>query len=319
MTGIAPYTAAGLAARAKAQEFQSDAKADNTRRAYRSDWADFVGWCASAGASPLPASPDDVAAYLASLAATHAPATLKRRLAAIGQAHRAAGYDWRPADPRIRGTLQGLLRVYGRPAVKAAAISLDTLRALLASCGPDARGIRDRALMLIGWAGALRRSELAGLHVEHIARGPHGLALRLIGTKTDQAREGQTVVIAPGQNPDTCPCLAFDRWRALLPERSGPLFRKVSTGGNVLRRALVPDAVAWILRARAEAAGLDLSAVSRFSPHGLRSGFITAAVRAGLRDDEVMPHTRHRDLRTFRGYVEVARVLEDTPTKKVGL
>src|SRR5271165_6628374 len=161
-------TAAGEEALAQAQALARRAAAPATLRAYKADWAHYASWCAQAGFVPVPAAPAIVGAYLASLAESHAPTTIRRRLSAIGKMHRFNDLPWNSAHRDIQEPLRGLLRQHGRPPHKAAPLTLPMLRRLLATCDPSARGRRDRALLLFGFAGALRRSELVALRVEDV-------------------------------------------------------------------------------------------------------------------------------------------------------
>ena len=154
--GAAP-TAAAQAALKAAQVLTSRATAAATLRAYKADWAHFAAWCAANGFIPVPAAPATIGAYLASLAESHAPSTIRRRLSALGKMHRFNDLPWNPGHGDIQGPLQGLLRSHGRPARQAAALSLAMLRQLLATCDQSKRGHRGRALLLFGFAGALRR------------------------------------------------------------------------------------------------------------------------------------------------------------------
>ncbi len=157
---------------ADAVAFARGADAENTRRAYASDWRDFADWCAEAGLQALPAAPETVASYLACLALTRgcALATLRRRVVTIARAHRQAGHAgfW-PGHPAISDTLRGIARQHGRPQRRAAALTTPEIRRLVASCGDDLAGLRDRTLILLGYAGALRRAEIIGVDVEHIS------------------------------------------------------------------------------------------------------------------------------------------------------
>jgi integrase len=171
------------------------------------------------GLHPVPAEPATVGAYLASLKDTHAPATIRRRLAAIGKMHRFNGLPWSPSHRDMQEPLKGLLRDKGRPARKAAALTLPMLRRLVATCDASARGRRDRALLLIGFAGALRRSELVALRVEDVSVVAGGLRLRIARSKTDPAGAGAEIGLPRGKHPDTCPVQAFKAWR---PPRRGP-------------------------------------------------------------------------------------------------
>jgi len=312
-------TAAGATALAAAQALALKATAPATLRAYKADWTHFSKWCAGAGFVPVPAEPAIVGAYLASLAGTHAPNSIRRRLSALGKMHRFNDLPWNPAHRDIQGPLQGLLREHGRPVQKAAALTLTMLRQLVATCDASARGRRDRALLLIGFAGALRRSELVFLRVEDVAIVANGLRLRIARGKTDQAGEGAEIGLPRGRHVETCPERAFREWQAVARRRAGPLFRRISTAGTIAETALHPDAVRRILAYRAGMAGLQIETFERLSAHALRVGFITAAYGNGVRDEDIMRHTRHRDLRTMRGYVQRAGLVDESPAGLIDL
>jgi integrase len=310
---VSAPTAAGQAALAQAQELARQAAAPATLRAYKADWQHYAAWCARSGFVPVPAEPATVGAYLASLAESHAPTTIRRRLAAIGKMHRFNDLPWTPSHRDIQEPLRGLLRQYGRPVQKAAALTLEMLRRLVATCDNSARGRRDRALLLFGFAGALRRSELVALQVEDVAVAAGGLRLRIARGKTDQAGEGAEIGLPRGKHADTCPVKAFQAWQAVAKRKAGPLFRRISTAGRIGEAALHPDAVRRILAHRAQMAGLEIEGFERLSPHALRVGFISEAYGKGVRDEDIMRHTRHRDLRTMRGYVQRAGRLTESP------
>jgi integrase len=309
----------GHAALVAARGFAQKAAAPATLRAYKADWQHFAAWCADHGFVPVPAAPATVGAYLASLAATHAPSTIRRRLAALGKMHRFNDLPWNPAHRDIQGPLQGVLRTHGRPPRKAAALTLPMLRRLVETCDNSPRGRRDRALLLFGFAGALRRSELVALQVEDVAIAQHGLRLRIVRGKTDQAGQGAEIGIPRGQYAETCPVRAFEAWQAVARRQAGPLFRRISAAGRIGEAALHPDAVRQILSRRVKMAGLTVDGFQRLSAHALRVGFITEAYEKGVRDEDIMRHTRHRDLRTMRGYVQRAGLVQDSPAGRLGL
>ena len=313
MTVAALPTEAGKIALAAAQALARNAAAPATLRAYRADWAHYAAWCAAKGFMSVPADPAIVGAYLASLAESHAPSTIRRRLAALGKMHRFNDLPWNPAHRDIQGPLQGLLRTHGRPPQKAAALTLPMLRRLVATCDTSARGRRDRALLLFGFAGALRRSELVALQVEDVAVVAGGLRLRISRGKTDQAGQGAEIGLPRGRHAETCPVRAFDAWQAVAKRKAGPLFRKISTAGRIGDAALHPDAVRRVLARRIAMAGITVEGFDRLSAHALRVGFITEAYDKGIRDEDIMRHTRHRDLRTMRGYVQRAGLVSESP------
>jgi integrase len=318
LPALAP-TEAGQAALAAAQALARQAAAPATLRAYRADWTHYASWCAANGFAPIPADPEIIGAYLASLAATHAPTTVRRRLSAIGKMHRFNDLPWNPGHRFIQGPLRGLLRTHGRPVQKAAALTLPMLRQLLATCDRTARGRRDRALLLFGFAGALRRSELVALQVEDVALTASGLRLRIARSKTDPDRQGAEIGLPRGKHVETCPLRAFEDWQVVAQRQAGPLFRRISTGDRIGALALHPDAVRRILAHRAQLAGLTLDGFERLSAHALRVGFITEAYNQGVRDEDIMRHTRHRDLRTMRGYVQRAGLIDESPVAALDL
>ena len=317
---VSAPTGTGIAALEAARGYAQDALSPATLRAYEADWAHYQAWCRDAGWAPLPATPAGLAAYLSSMAATHSRATIRRRLVAIGQRHRLAGEAWAAAHPLIRATLRGMQRRHGVPARQAAAIGSAEVKRLVATCDAGLAGLRDRALFLLGLAAALRRSELAAVQREHLHfRSDGALRLLLPRAKGDQAGEGEWIGLSRGKGRDTCPVRALEAWLAAADCRYGPVFRKVDRWGNLSEAALHPDAVRQILLRRAARAGLEVPGFERLSPHGLRAGFVTEAYQAGARDEHIMAHTRHRDLKTMRGYVRRARLVQDSPAGLLGL
>ena len=312
-------TPAGEAALAAAQALAKKATAPATLRAYKADWTHFSEWCAAHGFVPVPAAPATVGAYLASLAVSHAPTTIRRRLSALGKMHRFNDLPWNPAHRDIQGPLQGVLRTHGRPVRKAAALTLKMLRQILLTCDQSARGRRDRALLLFGFVGALRRSELVALRVEDVAVVAGGLRLRIRRGKTDQAGQGAEIGLPRGRYVETCPVRAFEAWQAVAKRKAGPLFRNISTGDGIGETALHPDAMRRILAHRVAMAGLTVEGFDRLSAHALRVGFITEAYDKGVRDEDIMRHTRHRDLRTMRGYVQRAGLVNESPAGQLDL
>ncbi|MCQ4159713.1 site-specific integrase [Roseomonas sp. GC11] len=308
-----------LAGRLAAADYAAQSLAAETRRAYAADWRDFSLWCHQQGQAALPAAPVLVAAYLAEIAPRYSRSALRRRLAAIGHAHRLQGAAWEPAHPALRATLRGIFRAHGTPRRPAAALTSVELRRLTAACGEGLAGLRDRALLLLGFAGALRRSELAGIRREDLRLEAEGLRLMLPRSKTDAVGEGVEIGIPRGRRPQTCPVRAVERWLAASDCHYGPVFRRVDRWGRLDAAALHPDAVRQILHRRAREAGLSVPRGERLSPHGLRAGFVTEAYLAGARDEQIMDHTRHRDLKTMRAYVRRSRLVRDSAAKLLDL
>ena len=289
-----------------------------TEKIYQDDWLAFQDWCREHNAPFLPAPPAVVAAYLARRSAKLGRSGLRVALAAIAFHHRRSGHLWSSADPAIASVMQGILRQQRKPVRPAAALTSEELRKLLVGCGSDLGGVRDRALLLTAFAGALRRSELVGLDVADLRFGKDGVALRIRHSKRDQEGEGADVGIAFGQHPGTCPVAALRTWLERGRVRYGPVFRSVTASGSV-GSGLAAHSVWKILRRRAAAVGLTVHETERLSPHGLRAGFITEAYLNGALDEQVAHHARQSDLETTRGYRRRAKTIAASPTKLVDL
>ena len=303
--------AAGAAALAAAQVLARQAAAPATLRAYRADWQHFARWCAAAGFVPVPAAPEVVGAYLASLAETHAPTTIRPPPRRPRQKmHRFNDLPWNPAHRGAAARAAAPARQAGAESRGADPADAAPAARHLRQFGP--RSARPRAL-LFGFAGALRRAELVALQVEDVAVTAAGLRLRIARGKTDQEGQGAEIGLPRGRHAETCPVRAFAAWQAVARRRAGPLFRRISTAGRIAEAALHPDAVRRILSHRAAMAGLAVDGFDRLSAHALRVGFITEAYGRGVRDEDIMRHTRHRDLRTMRGYVQRAGLLSESP------
>src|SRR5271166_5792719 len=193
LDGAKPPTPRAAMALAKSQAYQDAADAPATLRAYTADVAHFDAWCSKHGFTSMPATPHVVGAYLAAAGEGYALPTLRRRVAAIARACRVAGHPLDTKHPAIRETLRGIGRKHGTPPRRAAALTVAEIRKLIRACGTDLAGARDRALFLIGFAGALRRSELVGLDVAHVTWTSDGLKLLIERSKTDTDGEGAEI------------------------------------------------------------------------------------------------------------------------------
>ena len=322
-----------------ARDFAAHSKAENTLRAYRSDWDDFTAWCDERGLPALPASAETVTLYITSRARgsgdrgtdERAPlkvSTLERRLSAIAAAHRLAGHG-SPVSRReepLHSVWAGIVRRKGTAKEKVAPALTEDVRQMVSTiaitdiASGDAaarlRGRRDAALLLVGFAGALRRSELAALTVGDVGVDPDGLRVRVRRSKSDQEGAGTVLGIHYGADPQTCPVRALRSWLLASGISNGALFRGITKGGNLHERPLSPRTVARVVKARAEAAGLDARA---YSGHSLRAGFATQAARAGVPERVIMRHTRHKDVVTLREYIREGGLFNENPTDALGL
>ena len=319
LDGAKPPTTKAALALAKSQTYQDAADAPATLRAYEADLANFAAWCSRHNLVPMPATPAVVGAYLAAAGEGYAMPTLRRRVAAIARACGVAGHPLDTKHPAIRETLRGIARKHGTPPRRAAALTTVEIRKLSRACGAGLAGVRDRALFLVGFAGALRRSELVGLDVAQVTWTDTGMTLLIERSKTDAQGEGAQVAIPRGRSEETCPVTALHAWLVAAAINAGPLFRKVNRGGKVEPARLSSDAVRQILLRRAVRAGLTGTLSEPVSPHGMRAGFVTTAYRNGVPDEEIMGHTRHRSLTTMRSYVRRPKLSQSSPAGKVGL
>jgi len=305
----------------KADAFRSASKAKATIRAYGAAWRAFCAWCAAHGVPPLPAAPGTVAGYLADRAAPAAGRPLKaaslwQHAAAIAKAHRLAGTPDPMDDEHVRDTLDGIRRQLGTAPVQKAALGTDQVRRLVAAAGDDAKGARDRALVLLGYAGALRRSELVGLDAEDVRETEAGLEVFVARSKTDQHGAGRTIGICYGSDPRTCPVRAVRAWRQTSGIGGGPLFRPVDRHGSVGQARLSGPGMARILKALAGAAGLDATAISG---HSLRAGHATEAARRGARGHEIRKQTGHKSDAMLSRYIRAGTLFEGNSSARLGL
>jgi site-specific recombinase XerD len=282
-------------------------KSDNTRRAYAADWADFHAWCERMDCRALPADPVSVARYVAQLADSGLKAsTITRRCAAIRYAHKAAGREPPTGAEGVKAVLRGIRRTKGiRPNRKAPAEAV-AIAAMLAALPNTLTGLRDRALLLIGFAAALRRSELVALQVADLERRRGGILLHIRRSKTDQHGRGQAIPVPCGVHLK--PVAALDAWLAAAGIDAGPIFREVDRHGRVGAAALSGRSVARIVKRCAAAAGFDPAG---FAGHSLRAGFVTQALADGVDPFKAMKITRHADPRTLAIYDRRAAELED--------
>lgn len=314
----APTPRAAMAL-AKSKSYQDAADAPATLKAYATDWANFNSWCGKHGFTPMPATPEVIGAYLAAAGEGYALPTLRRRVAAIARACGIAGHPLDTKHPAIRETLRGIGRMHGTPPRRSSALTTADMRKLVRACGTTLAGARDRALFLVGFAGALRRSELVGTNVADITWTEDGFVLMLTRSKTDAEGAGARIGINCGRAVETCPVTALQAWVTEAGVDDGPVFRKVNRGGVVEPARLTAGAVRQILLKRASQAGIANNWAEPISPHGLRAGFVTAAYRNGVPDEEIMGHTRHRSLASMRIYVRRSKLGGAGPSSKVGL
>src|SRR5579862_3014244 len=298
------------------REYIRASKADNTLRGYTADWRDFCAWSDAHGLSPLPATPESVAAYIAECAGRLKTGSIQRRLNAIAEAHKAVGLESPTASPMVRNVMKGIRRVKGTaPVQKAPALTADVL-AMVNATDSQLIGIRDRALILLGFAGAFRRSELVGLDVGDCTFGKDGLTVTLRRSKTDQIGAGRKVGIPYGANPDTCPVRNVQYWTEQAGIGTGPLFRSINRHRRVQPGRLSGIDVARVVKKLAQRAGLD---PAKYAGHSLRAGHATTAAIGGASARSIMNQTGHKSAQMLRRYIRDGSLFRENSAGKLGL
>jgi site-specific recombinase XerD len=307
------------------------ARAANTLRGYRSDWREYTTWCTQHDALPMPAAPATVTGYLSDLARAGAKVgTMSRRLSAIKFAHQMHNQPDPTRNARVVAVWEGIRRTHGAPPEQAAPLMPPELFDVLDACPttktwrtpgrldePDLAGARDRALLLVGFVAALRRSELAALTQDQVAEHPNGLVLTLPRSKTNQTGEQVELVVLPrAGNPARCPVTALTGWTRLAGITDGPLFRPVGKNNQATARPLHPESINTLIQNSVVRAGLD---PSPYSAHSLRAGFVTYAHLRGASDRAIAHQTRHRSLATLGAYVRVQQAWTDNAATTLGL
>lgn len=314
----------------QAGTYAQHARADNTRKAYQSDWRAFTAWCELHDLPALPADPRTVVLYLANVAETFKASTLQRRLASISQAHKMAGHT-SPAltsQEPLHSVWLGILREKaGKESIdKVAPVLTEDLCLMIEHLpreDPDSptspltlSAQRDRALLLVGFAGALRRSELVGLETRDVTFGAEGLRLVVRKSKTDQHGQGHVKGLRYGLHANTCPVRALRTWLRASGIERGSIFRPIDRHGNLSDEALTGRSVARIIKRACRRAGLR---AEDFSGHSLRAGFTTQAARAGTPERVIMRHTGHKSERMVRQYIREGTLFQENPTEGLGL
>jgi integrase len=265
-----------------------------SERALRSDLAQFHEW-----GGTIPASPNMICAYIGDHAGRHAVATIRRRIASISKAHEMAGVPNPCRAEIVKATLRGLRRAHGTAQRQAKPLLRDDLLLVLDSLGNTMRDHRDRALLLLGFAGGFRRSELVGLDCTDVEAARQGLIVTIRRSKTDQDSAGRRLGIPHGRTRH-CPVGALEAWLAIAGIEQGPLFRPVNRHGHVATSALTGEAVSVVIRERLAAAGIDPDG---YSGHSLRAGFATSAAQAGVSTLKIRAQTGHASDAMLARYV----------------
>jgi integrase len=303
-----------------ASSFEKNSRAKNTIRSYRSSWNDFERWCQLKGLTPLPATPNTVRLYISDKAGVLKVGTLGLRLASIAVIHNKAGYP-NPASRReepLKSVWAGIRREKGSRRTQKAPILRKHIRMIVdqlsdsrASEAAELRRLRDRALLLIGFGGALRRSEIAALQIGDLEYDDRGVLLHIRSSKTDVYGEGEQIGI-PSTGTAYCPVRALKEWTEFAKIKDGNVFRAIRHG-PIVTGSLSTKTIANLIKKHAGEAEMDAELVSG---HSLRAGMITQAAQSGAREVDIMRHSRHKSIPVLREYVRKATVWQDNAAVK---
>jgi site-specific recombinase XerD len=294
------------------------AMSKSTMKAYTSDFAHFEAWCRRERLPSLPAKPSTVGLYLASMAESgYKISTIARRLAAIAIMHRDRNLP-SPASlkfPAVGGVIRGIQREKGVRPEQKRALTTEELRRMVNALPNTPHGLRNRALLLIGFAGGFRRSELAGIDFADVSDTEDCLTILLRRSKNDQEGEGRWIGISYGSDPKTCPVRAYRKWIAAARITQGPVFRHFhnKTMGN---KAITDRVVALTIKKAAERVGIEAQSLAG---HSLRSGLATTAARNGATEASIMKQTGHKSLTMVRRYIREGSLFHDNASTKLGL
>lgn len=276
------------------QRLVSASLSEGTKRGYQNDIAQFKAWGGN-----IPASPETIAAYLADLSGTHQTATIVRRVTALSKAHEAIGAPNPTKSEIVRATMRGIKRTIGTASREAKPVLREDLFQMLECMGDSAKDMRDKALLLLGFAGAFRRSELVSIDVADIEHIRQGIVVTLRRSKTDQEGRGRKIGIPFGRSK-WCPVKELAAWLEQAKIETGPVFRGVNRHDHVADQRLSGEAVCIIIKQRVAAAGFDPTG---YSGHSLRAGLATSATMVGASAWKIRQQTGHASDAMLNRYI----------------
>ena len=277
-----------------------NSKANNTLRAYQSDFKDFSAFCAKNGLSSIPTQPKVIAIYITHLSKSSKFSTLKRRIASISVIHKLKGHYLDTKHPIIMENLHGIKRTLGSRQKAKKPILINDLKLIIKAI--DEEKIRDKALILLGFAGGFRRSELVSIEYEDLEFVSEGVKIFVRRSKTDQSGEGMTKAIPYFGNSEYCPVVSIQKWLEESKVKSGKIFEMSDKN------------VALIIKKYTALAGLDHK---KYSGHSLRSGFATSTAELGAEERSIMAMTGHKTTQMVRRYIKEANLFKNNALNKI--
>jgi len=296
-----------------------NSKANNTLRAYKSDFSDFSLFCVKNGFKSLPSDPKIVSLYLTYLSSKDAKmSTLKRRLVSIGVIHKLKGYYLDTKHPSIIENIMGIKRRKGNIQIAKKPLLINHLKELINVIDKQKREeikkFRDRSIILIGFSGGFRRNEIVSLDYEDLDFVTEGLKINLRRSKTDQFGEGFKKALPYFDNNQYCPVVSLRKWLEVSKIASGPVFRRFTKGSKLSNSRLTDQTVALLIKEYLQLAGIDSK---NYSGHSLRSGFATSAAESGVEERNIMAMTGHKSTEMVRRYIKEVNLFKNNALNKI--
>jgi len=295
-------------------------KAANTLRAYKSDFKDFGAFCAKHGFNSMPTEPKIVSLYLTHLSKNSKMSTLRRRLVSISMVHKIKGHYLDTKHPVIIENLMGIKRLKGTIQKGKKPILINHLKSIINVINEqkieEIKKARDKSIVLIGFGGGFRRTELVSLDHEDLEFVPEGLKITIKRSKTDQFGEGMTKGLPYFNNEVYCPVSNLKKWLELSKIKDGPIFRRFAKGLSITKNRLTDQTVVLLIKNYLSLAGIDNS---NFSGHSLRAGFATVAAESGADERSIMAMTGHKTTQMVRRYIREANIFKNNALNKIKL
>jgi len=294
-------------------------KADNTVRAYKSDFKDFGLFCAQNGFQPLPSEPKIVSLYLTHLSTKDAKmSTLKRRLVSIGVIHKLKGLYLDTKHPSIIENIMGIKRRKGSHQKGKKPLLINNIKKVInvidQQKNQEIKKLRDRSIILIGFSGGFRRNEIVSLDYDDLDFVAEGIKIKIRRSKTDQFGEGSVKALPYIDNSQYCPVISIQKWIEKSNISSGALFRRFTKGLNLSENRLTDQTVALLIKEYLQLAGIDNK---NYSGHSLRSGFATSAAESGAEERNIMAMTGHKSTEMVRRYIKEANLFKNNALNKI--
>ena len=293
-------------------------KSDNTLRAYRSDFKDFGAFCAKHGLNSLPSEPKIISLYLTYLSKSSKISTLRRRLVSISMVHKLKGHYLDTKHPIIVENLMGIRRVKGSIQNGKKPLLINHLKSIINAIDKEnyeeIKKLRDKSIILIGFGGGFRRTELISINYEDLEFVSEGLKIIIRRSKTDQFGEGMIKGLPYFNNVNYCPVLNLKKWLEISKIKSGPIFRRFSKGSSITNNRLTDQSVVLLIKKYLNLAGIENK---NFAGHSLRSGFATVAAESGANERSIMAMTGHKTTQMVRRYIREANIFKNNALNKL--